>query len=52
VVDDSGVYGSRFVVTKDGFAVIAMQADEDGMTVAGLAATAEDEESSETPAAT
>jgi uncharacterized membrane protein len=26
VVDDSGVYGSRFVATKDGFAVVAMEA--------------------------
>jgi len=52
VVDDSGVYGGRFVATKDGFAVVAMQANEDGVTVAGLAATAEDDEASETPAAT
>lgn len=52
VVDDSGVYGERFLATKEGFAVVAMEANEDGVTVAGLAATAEDEEASETPAAT
>lgn len=30
VVDDSGVYGGRFVATKDGFAVLAMAATEEG----------------------
>ena len=39
VVDDSGVYGERFLATKDGFAVVAMQATDEGVTVAGLAAT-------------
>ena len=39
VVDDSGMYGSRFLATKDGFAVVAMQATDEGVTVAGLAAT-------------
>lgn len=53
VVDDSGMYGGRFVATEDGFAVIAMAADEEGVTVVGLAATAEEvveeeEEESET----
>ena len=40
VVDDSGVYGGRFVATKDGFAVLTMEATDEGVTVAGLAATA------------
>jgi uncharacterized membrane protein len=54
VVDDSGVYGGRFLATKDGFAVVAMEATEEGVTVAGLAATAEkevEEESKQPPAA-
>jgi len=53
VVDDSGVYGGRFVATKDGFAVLAMAATEEGVTVAGLAATTEEkaeEESKQPPA--
>ena len=41
MVDDSGVYGGRFVATKDGFAVVAMEATEDGITLAGLAAAAD-----------
>ena len=40
VIDDSGVYGGRFVATKDGFVVLAMEATDEGVTVAGLAATA------------
>ena len=54
VVDDSGVYGSRFLATKDGFAVVAMEATDEGVTVAGLAATAEEkgeEESQQQPEA-
>lgn len=42
VVDDSGVYGGRYVATKDGFAVLAMEATEEGVVVAGLSATAEE----------
>jgi uncharacterized membrane protein len=38
VVDDSGVYGGRFVATKDGFAVVAIEATDEGVTIAGLAA--------------
>jgi len=51
VVDDSGVYGGRFVATKDGFAVLTMEATDEGVTVAGLAATAgEGEAESDQPA--
>jgi uncharacterized membrane protein len=42
VVDDSGLYGGRFVATPDGFAVMAVQADDEGLTVTAIAA-AEDE---------
>jgi len=42
VVDDTGLYGGRFVATPEGFAVMALQADEEGLTVAAIAA-AEDE---------
>jgi uncharacterized membrane protein len=35
VVDDSGVYGSRFVATKDGFAVVAMDASGQAIAVTG-----------------
>jgi uncharacterized membrane protein len=51
-VDDSGVYGERFIATKDGFAVVAMEANEDGITLAGMAAAAEaakEEPGEETP---
>jgi uncharacterized membrane protein len=52
VVDDSGVYGERFLATKDGFAVVAMEATDQGVTVAGLATTTEEagEEESKQPA--
>ncbi len=40
MVDDSGVYGGRFVATKEGFAVVALEATEEGTTVTGLAAVA------------
>ncbi len=40
-VDESGVYGERFIATKDGFAVVAMEATDDGITLAGMAAAAE-----------
>jgi uncharacterized membrane protein len=42
VVDDSGVYGEKFVATKDGFAVVAMEATDEGVTVAGLSATVDE----------
>lgn len=54
VVDDSGMYGERFIATKDGFAVVAMEATDEGVTVAGLAATTEEkgeEESKQPPEA-
>lgn len=52
VVDDSGVYGGRFVATKDGFAVVALEANDEGITFAGLAATSEEDTAeSEQPAA-
>ena len=47
VIDDSGVYGERFVATKDGFAVVAMEATDEGVTVAGLAAAAGEEKKEE-----
>jgi uncharacterized membrane protein len=49
LVDDSGVYGSRFVATPDGFAVVAMQADDEGVTVAGIAGTPEKPEAALPP---
>jgi len=45
VVDDSGVYGGRFVATKDGFAVVSMEATDKGATIAGMAAKTGEEES-------
>ena len=42
VVDDTGLYGGRFVATPEGFAVMALQADDEGLTVAAIVA-AEDE---------
>ncbi len=51
-VDDSGMYGERFIATKEGFAVVAMEANEDGVTLAGMAAAAEaakEEPGEETP---
>ena len=43
VVDDSGTYGAQFVATKDGFAAVAMQATDEGVVVASLTGTVEDE---------
>jgi len=40
-MDESGMYGERFVATKDGFAVVAMEATDDGITLAGMAAATE-----------
>jgi hypothetical protein len=40
LVDDSGVYGERFLATKDGFAVVAMEATDQGVAIADLSATA------------
>lgn len=50
VVDDSGVYGGRFVATKDGFAVLALEETDEGITVAGLSGTVEPDDE-EKPAA-
>lgn len=50
VVDDSGVYGERFVATKDGFAVVALEATDEGLTVASLAAEIGEESASDQPA--
>ena len=38
-VDDSGMYGGQFVATRDGFAVVAMQATDEGVTVASVTGT-------------
>ncbi len=50
VVDDSGVYGERFVATKDGFAVVALEATDEGLTVAGLAGEIGEESAPDQPA--
>lgn len=53
VIDDTGTYGGRFVATKDGFAVLAMEATDEGMTVAGLIGSpekGEEDEGKQTPA--
>ena len=47
VVDDSGMYGGRFVATKDGFAVVAMEATDEGVIVAGMTGTVEEETDAE-----
>ncbi len=47
VVDDSGVYGSRFFATKDGFVVEGMAAAEEG--VEGFVAAGLTEESKDIP---
>jgi len=47
VVDDSGVYVGRFVATKDGFAVVALEETDVGLPVTGLAATGEEEKEAE-----
>lgn len=44
VVDGSGVYGERFIATKDGFAVVSMEETDEGVQVAGLAAVFGEEE--------
>ncbi len=44
MVDDSGMYGGQFVANKDGFAVVAIDATDDGVTVAALTGTTEGEE--------
>ena len=40
MVDDSGMYGGKFVATKDGFAVVAMEATDEGVAVASMTGTA------------
>jgi uncharacterized membrane protein len=47
LVDDSGVYGEKFVATKDGFAVVAMESTEEGVTVAALTGTPAEKEKTE-----
>lgn len=47
MVDDSGVYGARYVATKEGFAVVAIEATDDEVTVAGFSATPEEESQDE-----
>ncbi len=49
VVDDSGLYGGRFVATKDGFAVLAMEATDEGVNVTSMAAEANGTEHDEKP---
>jgi uncharacterized membrane protein len=47
VVDDTGLYGARFVATPEGFAAVALEADDEGVTVTAVAAVedkAEDQE--------
>ena len=46
-VSEDEVIGGRYVATKDGFAVIAAEADEAGVTVLGAEGTFEDEEGEE-----
>jgi uncharacterized membrane protein len=48
VVDDTGLYGGRFVATPEGFAVMALQADDEGVTVAALVAAEDETEDQET----
>lgn len=45
--DAEGLTASRFVATKDGFAVVNVEADEDQLAVAGIAGTYEDESPAE-----
>ena len=45
--DETGAIGSRFVATKDGFAVVSMEANEDEVAVAGVAGVFEGESPSE-----
>lgn len=47
VVDGSGLYGSKFVATPEGFAAIALQADDEGLTVAAIAAVEDEIEDKE-----
>ncbi len=46
-ITDESVTESRFVATKDGFAVLAVEADDEGVTVAGMVATPEEDSSEE-----
>lgn len=45
--DATGVTGSRFIATEDGFAVLNMEADEDEIAVTGIAGSLEEESPSE-----
>jgi uncharacterized membrane protein len=46
-ITDEAVTESRFVATKDGFAVLTVEADDEGVTAAGMIAAAGDETSEE-----
>lgn len=46
-ITDEAIVSSRFVATEDGFAVVAVEEDDEGMTVAGMVAVADDEDSPE-----
>jgi hypothetical protein len=48
VVDDTGLYGGRFVATPEGFAVMALQADDEGVSIAALVAAEDETEDQET----
>lgn len=50
IEDESGVTSSRFVATNEGFAVISVAADDEGIQAAGIAGTFESGEEEEKPA--
>jgi uncharacterized membrane protein len=50
VVDESGVFGARYVATKEGFAVVSLEATDDGLTVAGYSEMPEEESQDESQA--
>ncbi|MEJ2600424.1 MAG: hypothetical protein P8Z00_18965, partial [Anaerolineales bacterium] len=45
--DEAGISSSRFVATKDGFAVVSLEANEDEVAIAGVAGSFEEESPSE-----
>ena len=48
-VSDDEVVGGRYVATDKGFAVIAAEADSEGVTVVGAEGTFEDEDTETDP---
>lgn len=44
VIDDSGIYGGRYVATKEGFAVVALEATDEGVTIEGMVGKVNEEE--------